>query len=144
MRVVGGERVRLTPAPAAVPPAGPAAAQPAAKGRVRSASATPADDSPAPTAIAGWATLVGAAALACTAVGLGVMALDARDEFDASGWTDQSLYDEASRLRTWTNVAWVGSGVLGLAGGGLLVASWRSARTSVGFGPGAASVRVRF
>jgi tetratricopeptide (TPR) repeat protein len=141
VRVAGGERVRLTPAP----PAHRAAAAQPGKGPVRTASAPPADDSPAPgLAIAGWVTLVGAAALAGTAVALGVMALDARDEFDDSGWTDQSLYDEASTLRTWTNVAWVGSGVLGLAGGGLLVASWRSARTSVGVGPGAGSIRVRF
>jgi tetratricopeptide (TPR) repeat protein len=74
--------------------------------------------------------LLGTSALAAgAAIYLGVSALSARDEFVESGETDRDAHDRAATLRTLTNVAWVGAGVLAATGGVLLlVAPSASAR----------------
>lgn len=53
------------------------------------------------------------------AVGLGLSALSARDDYEQTGFTDRELYDKAKNLRLFTNVAWIASGVL-VAGGAAL------------------------
>ncbi|MBN1605358.1 MAG: hypothetical protein JW940_01935 [Polyangiaceae bacterium] len=68
----------------------------------------------------GFVALGAAVALAGTATYLGVSALDARDEFVSSGKTSRSAHDRAASLRTWTNVAWAGSGVMAATAGVLI------------------------
>jgi hypothetical protein len=55
------------------------------------------------------------------AIGMGVAALDARDEFEASGNTDANAHDQADTLRTATNVTWVAAGLLAATGAVLLI-----------------------
>jgi len=68
----------------------------------------------------GFVALGAAVALAGTATYLGVSALNARDEFVASGKTSRSAHDRAASLRTWTNVAWAGAGVTATTAGVLI------------------------
>ncbi len=71
--------------------------------------------------VSGW-VLAGAGVVAGgVAIGLGVAALQARDEFEASGNTDAGARDRAATLRTTTNVMWATAGVLALTGTLLLV-----------------------
>jgi hypothetical protein len=70
----------------------------------------------------GFVALGAAVALAATATYLGVSALDARDEFVDSGETSRSAHDRAASLRTWTNVAWAGAGVMATTAGILVFA----------------------
>jgi hypothetical protein len=72
--------------------------------------------------IVGGISLAAGAGFAVAAIVLGVKALAARDEFDASGQTDADLHDQASSLRTGANVCWVGTGVLATAGVVMLIA----------------------
>lgn len=74
----------------------------------------------------GWGTLGVAALASGAAVFLGVRALDARDDFDASNHTDQAAHDSAAALRTWTNVTWAAAGVLGATSVVLLATSKRA------------------
>jgi hypothetical protein len=80
----------------------------------------------------GFVALGAAAVLAGTATYLGINALDARDEFVASGDTSRSAHDRAASLRTWTNVAWAGAGVMATTAGVLIfvVPSNHDARSS--------------
>jgi hypothetical protein len=68
-----------------------------------------------------WLLVGGSVVAAGAAVYLGVAALDARDEYDASNREDLEAYDRAKSLRLWTNVAWGASIVVGGAGVYLLV-----------------------
>lgn len=69
----------------------------------------------------GLITLGTSAVAAAVAIALGVSALDARDEFDASGYTDRDAHAEADSLRTATNVSWAAAGVLAATSAVLLV-----------------------
>ena len=79
----------------------------------------PVPSSPLPAI--GGVTLALGVGTAVAAIALGVKALDARDEFNASGLTDVGLHDKAASLRTAANVCWVGTGVLATAGVVMLV-----------------------
>jgi hypothetical protein len=73
--------------------------------------------------ISGW-VLVGASVVSGgVAIGLGVGALQAKDEFEASGNTDREARDEAATLRTTTNVMWAAAGAFAVTGVLLLVFS---------------------
>ncbi len=73
--------------------------------------------------ISGW-VLAGAGIVSGgVAIGLGVAALNARDEFDASMNTDGDARDRAATLRTTTNVMWAAAGVFAVTGTLLLVFS---------------------
>jgi hypothetical protein len=76
---------------------------------------------PVPLRTAGFVALGAAVALAGTATYLGISALDARDEFVESGERSQSAHDRAASLRTWTNVAWAGAGLMAAAAGVLIL-----------------------
>lgn len=93
--------------------------------RVREAPPPPPQrDAQPPSAAAKTAgfVLLGTSALAAgAAIYLGVSALSARDDFVDSGETDRDAHDRAATLRTLTNVAWVGAGVLAATGGVLLL-----------------------
>jgi hypothetical protein len=116
----GSVRVEIAqPPPTAAPEPAAATVRPANTSTGRSERQEHASTSP--VAVAGWVTLAGSAAVAGVSIALGVMALDARDEFDAKKWADQDLHDRAATLRTWTNVGWVATGVLAAVGITLLV-----------------------
>jgi hypothetical protein len=66
--------------------------------------------------IVGFALLGAGGVAATAAVVLGVSALSAKSDFDASGHRDQSAHDRAASLRAMTNIAWVAAGVLGASG----------------------------
>jgi hypothetical protein len=71
---------------------------------------------------------------AASAVFLGVRAISARDEFNASGHTDRDARERAASLRTWTNVAWLGAGVLAATGTILIITAPRAPAVTVGLG----------
>jgi tetratricopeptide (TPR) repeat protein len=107
------------------------------KPRVRETPPPPRRDPPPPstaTKTAGFVLLGTSALAAGAAIYLGVSALSARDEFVESGETDREAHDRAATLRTLTNVAWVGAGVLAATGGVLvLVTPSQSARGAPAF-----------
>src|SRR5215208_164770 len=84
------------------------------------------------------------AACASTAIVLGLSAVSARDDFDASGRSDAEARDRAVTLRTWTNVAW-GAAAATAATGAVLLLSARGgpARASSDLALGPASLRYR-
>jgi hypothetical protein len=96
--------------------------------------------------VLGWVGIGGAVAAFGVGVGLGVSALEARDEFVNGGRLDVEGHDRADELRTWTNVVWAGAGVLGVAGVALLVTAPRAAAvtSALRLGPGAAEWELRF
>jgi hypothetical protein len=94
------------------------------KPRVRETPPPPRREPPPPstaTKTAGFVLLGTSALAAGAAIYLGVSALSARDEFVESGETDREAHDRAATLRTLTNVAWVGAGVLAATGGVLVL-----------------------
>jgi hypothetical protein len=104
-------------------------------------SSSPPDEAPGRTPrVLGWVGLGTGAAAFGAGVVLGVNALSARDEFEASGRLDVEAHDRAASLRMWTNVVWVGAGVLGAAGVVLLVTA-PSGEAKAATGPGGSSVR---
>lgn len=102
--------------------------------------------------ILGWVGLGAGACAFGAGVALGVSALDARDQFEGSGLLDVEAHDRAALLRTWTNVVWIGAGVLGAAGVVVLVTAPSGAAkpqgglvaSAVRLGPGAVGWEVRF
>jgi tetratricopeptide (TPR) repeat protein len=99
---------------------------------------TPADEPGDVRPIVGWALLGASAAAVGAAIVLGATALDARDEYledhvypDGSVDDSESArqdYQDVDRLRLWTNVTWIGAGVLATAGIGVLVWSATSGK----------------
>jgi hypothetical protein len=61
--------------------------------------------------------------LAGTATALGIVTVNDRDRFYASGSTDRGAHDAAVTARTLTNVAWGSAAVTGVVGIILLLAS---------------------
>ena len=117
--------------------------------RVQPTAPTPLPREPAPPSsdksspalpIAGGISLAAGAGFAVAAIVLGVKALDARDQFDASGQTDTDLHDKAASLRTGANVCWVGTGVLAAAGVVMLIVHAASGPSE---GPVAPSTQAR-
>ena len=70
--------------------------------------------------LAGWLTLGAGALSTGGAAVFGVLGLQARDQFNASGQTDVSAQGRAITFRTVANVCWVVAGV-GAVGGGVLL-----------------------
>ena len=68
------------------------------------------------TPVLGWLALGGSAALAGTAIYLGLEALEARDRYYDSSFTDADARERAASFRTWTNVSWTGAAILGGVG----------------------------
>jgi tetratricopeptide (TPR) repeat protein len=64
----------------------------------------------------GWAAYGLGAVAAGASVYLGVNALDARDQFEASGRRDVDAHDRAASLRTWSNVAAGSAAALAILG----------------------------
>jgi len=67
--------------------------------------------SPMPYYVGGGVALGIGVLAGAAAIGLGVTALSARDDFVQSGNTDPDSRDQASTLRTVTNVTWIVAGV---------------------------------
>lgn len=68
--------------------------------------------------IIGYSAMGAGVLSAGVAVTLGFNTLSARDDFEEQ--RTQESYDDAKKLRTWTNVAWVGAAVLGGVGAALV------------------------
>lgn len=127
---------RVEPAPAAVPVVGPEQGPPPASGSGNVG-----------LVVGGWITLGVGVAAGAAAIGMGTAALKARDDFEASANTDAGAHDRAATLRTATNVAWAGAGVLALGGVLMLVFGYGDADDSARSGrPGriATTTRLRF
>jgi hypothetical protein len=98
----------------------------------------------------GWVALAAAGVSAGAAIGLGIGAVSARDEFSASGNKDRSAHDRAETLQNWTNVSWVATGVFGAAGAIVLLttspsktdASHKPAASRLSYGVGLTGVSV--
>jgi tetratricopeptide (TPR) repeat protein len=98
-----------------------------------------------PFVVAGAVGLGAAAVAGGAAVALGVLTLDARDEFDASGRRDAELQDRAVTLRTATNAAWIAAGALAATGSVILIAgATRGEPAKVAIGPGSFRVDMAF
>lgn len=111
--------------------------------------AAPADAAGSSSAllVGGWVGTVTGVALSGAAVGLGIAAVNARDDFDASVYTDVDARNRADLLRTWTNVAWVGAAVAGTVGIVLFIASGVTAaptKAQLRITPGGAVLRGQF
>jgi tetratricopeptide (TPR) repeat protein len=92
----------------------------------------------------GWVFIGAGAACASTAIVLGLSAVSARDDFDASGRSDAEARDRAVTLRTWTNVAWGAAAATATTGVVLLLsARGDPARASSDLALGPASLRYR-
>jgi hypothetical protein len=85
----------------------------------------PADHTP--YFVAGGVSLGLAAGAGVAAIVLGVNGLATRDEFVEGGATSQTLHDEASTLRTATNVCWGVAGALAVTGVVLIVVPFATA-----------------
>ena len=101
-----GERAAGPTVVPALPPPPPPAVEPAR---------------PATRRTWGFVALGGAVVFAGAATYLGLEALSARDEFDASQHRDADARDRAASLRLWTNVAWAGAAVSGGVGAWLVL-----------------------
>lgn len=101
---------------------------------------------PFPWQTVGWIAIGVGAAAATTAVFLGLEAVDTRDEFNDSGYTDRDKHDEAIRLMHWTNVAWATAAITAGAGVSILLFAPKHESTEVALdvGPGRLGVRGRF
>jgi len=100
-----------TPSPSPAPPA-PSSRPMAPLARAGVPGAEQGSDTP----VLGWLALGGSAALAGTAIYLGLEALEARDRYYDSSFTDAEARDRAASFRTWTNVSWAGAAIVGGAG----------------------------
>ncbi|MBX3130205.1 MAG: hypothetical protein KF718_26035 [Polyangiaceae bacterium] len=69
----------------------------------------------------GWTAIGAAGALSIGAVALGITALRARDDYEASGNRDAAARERAERMRLWTNIAWGGAAAFAVTGGVLLI-----------------------
>jgi hypothetical protein len=143
------------PPPPAPPPAAPAAPPASPSPTPTEQPAPPAPEAPAASGgssalrTVGWVGLGTGVALSGVAIGLGVAGLDARNLFVKGGDHDQSLHDRAIAMRTGTNVAWVGAGVIGATGIVLLIVAPRrhaenTAPVDVTLGPSGISLAGRF
>jgi tetratricopeptide (TPR) repeat protein len=95
----------------------------------------------------GWVFLGAGAVCASTAIVLGLSAVSARDDFDASGRTDPEARDRAVTLRTWTNVAWGATAATATTGVVLMLSARSgpaSASSDLALGPASVRYRLRF
>jgi hypothetical protein len=111
----------------------------------RKPASRPAADGTLPTL--GWVFIGAGAACASTAIVLGLSAVSARDDFDASGRSDAEARDRAVTLRTWTNVAWGAAAATATTGVVLLLSARggpASASSDLALGPASLRYRLRF
>ena len=92
--------------------------------------------------VAGIVTLGLGGALGVVTAVLGVQTLRADDDWEASGFTDLPVREEAVRLKTATNVTLTFA--LATAGAGTILLLTPDSRTSVALGPGSLSLTGRF
>jgi hypothetical protein len=95
----------------------------------------------------GWVFIGAGAACASTAIVLGLSAVSARDDFDASGRSDAEARDRAVTLRTWTNVAWGAAAATATTGVVLLLSARGGpphASSDLAVGPASLRYRLRF
>jgi tetratricopeptide (TPR) repeat protein len=85
----------------------------------------------------GWVALGAAGVAAGTAIVLGLEALKARDEYNASNHRDKKARDRADSYKLWTNVAWGTAAALGVTGGVFLLISHDSDSGANGYYAGA-------
>lgn len=101
-------------------PVGAVAARPVGKPR----PVAPPSDAGAVRRAIGFASLGLGVAGGATAIALGVLAIDARDEFEAGGRRSRELHDDAAGLRIGTNVAWGLAGAFVITGTVLVATSF--------------------
>jgi tetratricopeptide (TPR) repeat protein len=95
----------------------------------------------------GWVFIGAGAACASTAIVVGLSAVSARDDFDASGRSDAEARDRAVTLRTWTNVAWGAAAATATTGVVLLLSARGGpgrASSNLELGPASLRYRLRF
>lgn len=85
----------------------------------------------------GWIALGAAGVAAGVAVVLGLEALSARDDYNASNHRDKKARDRADSYKLWTNVAWGTSAALGVTGGVFLLISHDTDGAANGYYAGA-------
>ena len=90
----------------------------------------PADKGPSTRKIIGYSAMGAGVLSAGVAIALGVQTLSARDDYEAA--PTRQGYDDAKSLRTWTNVAWAGTVVLGGVGAALVF--WPESKSEQGKG----------
>jgi tetratricopeptide (TPR) repeat protein len=89
----------------------------------------------------GFVALGAAGIAAGVAVVLGLEALSARDDYNASNHRDKEARDRADSYKLWTNVAWGTAAAFGVTGGVFLLMSHDSSTGASGYSAG---VRGRF
>jgi hypothetical protein len=142
-----GEEVELrlpdppaAPAPvAAAPPPAREVAAAAPADRWTLQAERPPDGGASLRRTAAWVALGGAVVAAGAAVVFYEQGLSARDQFAGTGQTDASLRDQATTLRTLTQISWGVAGALGVAAGVLL---WTSSSSSAVSSPGGRSASL--
>jgi hypothetical protein len=119
----------------------------AARAPVAAVTPPPPPQGTSPLRIGGWVTLGVAGVAAGAAIGLGVAAISARDDFvHGSGSTSVTLHDRAVALRTATNVTWALAGAAAITGVALHIAAPRGTAKGAALvvGPGLAAARFAF
>jgi len=148
----GQMTVLITPAaPLPTPPPRALSLRPTAPSARAGAPGEPGAEEGSDTPVLGWLALGGSAALAGTAIYLGLEALEARDRYYDSSFTDAEARDRAASFRTWTNVSWTGAAILGGVGVLAIVSSGNAEPHSVSepgarawVGPGRVGVEGTF
>lgn len=134
VQIAAGARIELDTRPASPPPTAPPPTAP-----------PPPSSDGSSQRIIGFVTAGAGVVTGGVAVVLGLNALAARDDFEASGQTSASARSKASDLRLATNLCWAGAAALGATGLVLvLTAPSGSGGSHVGIGPTGASWTTRF
>ncbi len=124
--LVAGESTPLDP-PATAPPSTPTRPTPPSQASFED----PPNPAPGSASTWGWVSLgVGVAAAGATTY-LGLSALDARDDYVASGRLDVDAHDRARNLRTATNIA-LGTAIVTSGIGGYLLLFHQPGKRSTG------------
>jgi hypothetical protein len=89
-------------------------------------AATPPAKAPELQRTLGWVALGTGVAFGLATAGLGVAALDARDRFAQSNYTDRDARADADTLRTWTNISLVAAAVFSITGVVLILTAPKS------------------
>jgi|GEM_PF-713836 len=129
------------PPPPPPPPPEPAPPAPVAKAAPEESGGGPSQR------IGGFVAIGGGVILAAAGAFVGLRALSARDDFNASGHTDADAHDRAASERIWSTVFFVGAAAAAGAGLALVLtapSSKASASASISILPGTASLRVSY
>jgi hypothetical protein len=162
VRVARGASARVDFAPTAAPPAPEVRQEPPPPPAPPLAPPTPQEPAapppPEPASAStssiqrtlGWVGMGAGVAASGVAVALGVVGVNAKNDFVSRGEHDQGLHDQAIAMRTGANVTWVTAGVL--AAGGLVLfltspkhpAHEEGTATTVSLGPTGLTIAGRF